>query len=424
MTVARRALQSVTLYKPEKAYNGFTLFTPLMEVPSNTWLIDMQGRFVHRWQLPGRVRMHAELLPNGNLLFGLYDQPEGPIANLPYASGLLIEMDWDGNVVWSYKDPYMDGHDRARLKNGNTLIYKCVEVPKDIAVKVKGGVAGTELEGVMWGSVLQEITPEGKVVWEWLSYEHLDFELDAITPGCWRFAWPGWNSLAELPDGNIMTSSYNTSNILIIDRATGDIKWRWGQGEISYPHDPSLLDNGNILLFDNGRFHVHFFEPDCSRVIEVNPNTNKIEWEYKAENPYDFSSTVGSGCQRLPNGNTLICECTMGRLFEVTPRCEMVWEYVVPFYTRWDPFGLTNMTFRCERYGPDYPGLQGKKLDPEKLDLWNRLYGPEAFGTWKRPPSGGIIRGTTQAHYEEVKPSVGRPDQEDKLSDRTRLLGY
>ena len=55
MSSARRALQSVTVYKPHKAYNGFTLFSPMTQVPGNTWLIDMQGRFVHRWKLPGWV---------------------------------------------------------------------------------------------------------------------------------------------------------------------------------------------------------------------------------------------------------------------------------------------------------------------------------------------------------------------------------
>ena len=68
MSSARRALQSVTEYKPHKAYPGFTLFSPMTQVPGNTWLIDMQGRFVHRWKLPGWVRLHADLLPNGNIL--------------------------------------------------------------------------------------------------------------------------------------------------------------------------------------------------------------------------------------------------------------------------------------------------------------------------------------------------------------------
>jgi len=171
MTVARRALQGVTLYKPEKAYNGFTLFTPMTQFPSNTWLIDMQGRFVHRWELPGWVRLRAELLTNGNILFGIQEDPnKAEFGDLPFAGGSLCEMDWDGNIVWRYDEPLMDLHDWIRRENGNTIFMKYVPVPEDIAAKVKGGVPGTERDGVMYSYILQEVTREGKVVWEWIAF--------------------------------------------------------------------------------------------------------------------------------------------------------------------------------------------------------------------------------------------------------------
>ncbi len=37
-----------------------------------------------------------------------------------------------------------------------------------------------------------------------------------------------------------------------------------------------------------------------------------------------------SGANRLPNGNTLICESVDGTIFEVTPKKETVWKYVNP----------------------------------------------------------------------------------------------
>ena len=307
-----------------------------------------------------------------------------------FAGGEIIEADWEGNVIWRYEEPYMESHDWIRMKNGNTLIQKCVPVPQDIAVKVKGGIPGSERDGVMWGYCLREITPDKKAAWEWLSYEHLDPELDVLTPLSPRIFWPLLNSLFELPDGNIMTCSPWTDNIIIIDKATGDVKWRWGKGIISYPHNPSLLDNGNILLFDNGRYGP---TPTHSRVIEVNLSTGEIEWEYKAENPVDFYSSYIGGCERLPNGNTLICEGAMGRFFEVTPGGELAWEYIVPFYARHTPstglrgkdFGFSNATLQAHRYGLDYPGLRGKRPDPDKLNLWNRLYGPDAFRPLGKP---------------------------------------
>ena len=447
MTIARRALQGVTYYRPELAYNGFTLFTPMAPRPSTTWLIDMHGRFLHRWKLAGWVRMHAVLLPNGNLLYGMLTPGAGPLPDNPFTGGAMVEMDWDGNIVWKYEEPAHHSHDFYRMKNGNTLITKYVTVPKDIAARVKGGFPGTERDGVMYGDAIQEITPEGKVAWEWVSYEHLDPELDPLCPIAMRLAWPLYNSLVELPDGDIMTCSPQIGSIHIIDKTTGDIKWRWGHDIIAFPHNPSMLDNGNILVFDNGRHpkSTHAFPPDYSRVVEVNPSTNEIEWEYKAPNPVDFYGTYLSGCERLPNGNTLICEGPMGRFFEVTRSKELVWEYIVPIYDSYPPPNeaqSTNVTFRAHRYGPDYPGLQGKRLDPGKLDLWNRLYGPEAFAPWGRASSGGMEGPITEEREpiekkepeakEEPKPSVARPGEkapgaakkEERMRSRLERLGY
>ena len=438
MSVAQRALQSVIAYKPEKTYNGFTLFSPMTMVPSNTFLIDMQGRFVHRWKLPGWVRIHAELLPNGNLFFGLMD-PDQTNTELPFAGGGVVEMDWEGNIVWSYENKDLDCHDRIRLKNGNTLVAAYRPVPNKIAKKVTGGKPGTELNGVMWSYVLQEVTREGKVAWEWFAYDHLDPELDNIPGERHRKFWPGWNSYEELPDGNIMACSYNTDNIVIIDRTTGDIKWRWGQGIISMPHNPTMLDNGNILVLDNNRWHADIWPPDGSRVIEVNTETKEIEWEFKEENPVDFYTTYIGGCQRLPNGNTLICEGAMGRLFEVTSKGEVVWEYVVPFYARKDtlaPYGLSNCTFRCLRYGPDFVGLQGKRMDTGDLDLLNRLYGPEAFWPVVRPSwmsmqtqssiPNELPQGTQSPDlvFKETKPTVAEPNMGKKVKDRPKDSSY
>lgn len=455
MGFARRALQSVTFYRPDIAWKGFTLFTPMAPNPSTTWLIDMQGRLMHRWKLHGWVRMHAVLLPNGNLLYGILT-PGGPLPDLPFTGGAVIEADWDGNIVWKYEDPSLHSHDFYRMKNGNTLVTRFTPVPDNISRIVRGGCPWGEIEGgIMYGDTIQEITPDGRIAWEWVSHEHLDPELDALCPICMPTFWPLFNSLVELPDGDIMVCSPQVGNIYIIEKATGHIKWRWGQGIISFPHNPTMLDNGNILVFDNGR-HVRahrMFPPDFSRVIEVNPKTEEIEWEYKANNPVDFYSTYLAGCQRLPNGNTLICEGAMGRIFEVTPSGELAWEYVIPFtdsYPEPNPAQNTNVTYRAHRYGPDYPGLQKNKLTPEELDLWNRLYGPEGFAPWIRPGSENMGKGSIGhgkvprqidpdlEFYEEPRPSVGKPvtgsdesrpsagksNDEKEISARLKMLGY
>jgi hypothetical protein len=94
------------------------------------------------------------------------------------------------------------------------------------------------------------------------------------------------------------------NSILIIEKKTGAIKWRWGQEELGHPHNPTLLDNGNILVFDNG-LHRPMVNQTYSRILEVEQETGKIVWEYMDATPTYFSAPFISGSQRLPNGNTI-----------------------------------------------------------------------------------------------------------------------
>jgi hypothetical protein len=97
---------------------------------------------------------------------------------------------------------------------------------------------------------------------------------------------------------------------------------------------------GHILVFDNGNNSVNYNprkkdgRPN-SRVVEINPLDNSIAWQYTAEMSnrptWSFFSHYISSAQRQPNGNTLICEGSNGRFFEVTPSGEIVWEYINPF---------------------------------------------------------------------------------------------
>ena len=213
----------------------------------------------------------------------------------------------------------------------------------------------------MWGEAIQEIATDGKLVWEWVAHEHLDPDVTPRCPVCPRSTWIHANAVSELPDGNILVSFAKSDVVAIIDKRTGDIKWQWGPGKLAHQHCPTVLDNGNILVFDNG-MHPGGFAWGFSTVIEVNPINKKIVWEYGGggEECLDFySSTLGS-CQRLPNGNTLICEGTTGRIFEITPELELVWEFAnnLPLYE--PPPGQTRSHMVCSayRYGMDYSGLK------------------------------------------------------------------
>ena len=111
-----------------------------------------------------------------------------------------------------------------------------------------------------------------------------------------------------------------------------------GQGFIKRCLEKEEID---ILIFDNGVERRH------SRIVELNPASGSIEWQYVANPPESFFSNFRGSCQRLPNGNTLVCQGSNGRIFELTVENEIVWEYVSPHLGPVDPdagrFGSTNI---------------------------------------------------------------------------------
>ncbi len=141
-----------------------------------------------------------------------------------------------------------------------------------------------------------------------------------------------------------------------------------------------LPGEGTILVFDDGGW-AGYGAPnpvsatgernalrDYSRVIEFDPVTLKIVWEYSPaavgyqtpQHNYRFYSGFFSSAQRLPNGNTLITEGADGRIFEVTREREIVWEYVSPFFYTRDPrFKPTQQIYRAYRVPYEWvPQLQ------------------------------------------------------------------
>ena len=370
-------------YNPQRAYRGYTLVTNLNGQESR--LIDMEGRICHRWRSDQGIS-YSYLLPNGNLLLrtgpaaetSFLERPEMQL--LPRGgrtvSGAILELDWDGNVVWEYRYPLLH-HDFERLPNGNTLVLTWELIPEEISRQVKGGIKSGEGHQGMLGDVVREITAAGDVVYEWTSWDHLDFDEDRIGFPEGREEWTHQNALNVTHEGDLLVSFRQTDTVGIVDKATGEFRWKWGRGNISRQHHPTMLSNGNVLLFDNG---PHKQGVTHSRVIEINPETDQIVWEYRGDPPISFYSYHISGAERLPNGNTLICEGAPGRIFEVTPAGEIVWEYINPFLGQsgfgvgGSVSGLANSVFRAHRYGYDHPALAGRDLDPDRYANLNRLY--------------------------------------------------
>ena len=350
-TRRRMAKTGLTALDEDLACPGYVLYSP-MSSPGDVYLVDVNGVEVHHWAMPYPPGLYGYLLPNGNIFYGgkLQDDTWERFPSWKrFKSGVMLEADPAGNVVWEHRDPDFH-HDARRTESGGALYLNVEPMPAELAAKVKGGVAGSAPEG-MWADVVVEVDSAGNRVWEWRAQEHLDPEVHIITFNDLRDEWSHGNTVAPLPGGRVLFSFRNISTIGIIEQATGEIVWQLGYDTLAQQHDPSLLPNGNVLVFDNGS-HRRGIGLPFSRVIEVDPATNDIVWEYRDNPAYNFFSPYISGARRLGNGNTLITEGMFGRMFQVTPAGEVVWEYINPYF-HIDVEGiLANRVFRATHYMP------------------------------------------------------------------------
>ncbi len=376
MGYIRELTRDVEIHDPSRAYKGYTLFAPIFS--NMAWLVDMDGRVVNYWEFEHETTNHPKLTPKGTIVW-LGRGPDAIEERLTSNSTELIEVDWEGNEVWRYEDKYLN-HDYVFLDNGNIILLRYTDIPEEIQRNIKGGIPGTELDGKIYGISIHEITRNKEIVWRWNNYEHLDIDndmADCLDP---RYTWGYANSIDVFPNGDILISMRHFNTIARIEKKTGNIIWRWGPEHLlGHPHCVSVLKNGHVLCFDNG-LHRKWRKPgdpievgtafEASRVVEVDIKTNEIIWEYVDPQHLMYTNICGSA-ERLPNGNTLICESKKGILYEVTKDKEVVWKYRSPFIVlRSLYFGWveSKIIFQVRRYGVDFDGFRGKNLDPERFE--------------------------------------------------------
>ncbi len=343
----------VTKYKPSLSYEGFNIYNN--DDFSVAYLIDMSGKILHTWSI-GTIRRrgwhHVKMCDNGDLL--------GIFRGFNIDRG-LIRLDWDSNVRWEKK---MDAHhDIAIAKNKD--IYTLTE-KREI-------VFNHGLPVPIINDYIIVLSPDGKINKEISLYKILKKEISSDRfIEAYRYWWKEWKKqfilwkeilsspkiglrLVALKlicigsnfvpissyevfhtntieiinrdikglcrEGDLLICTRNLNLIGIVDIKNKKIIWSWGPGNLDAPHYPTVLENGNILIFDNGAHRGY------SRIVELNPLTKNIVWEYKPNLPNQFYSKNRGSSQRLPNRNILITESNAGRAFEITPDGEIVWEF-------------------------------------------------------------------------------------------------
>ena len=407
-----------TIYRPELCWNGYTVFQT--ETEMGAVLVDMNGNVVRNWE--HIVGFPITILPGGYVMGGTVGRVTEEYTH-PIGSDDLVQEDWEGNVVWKFgraDEVEVQGrklwsarqnHDFSRegapvgyfvpgmpplVDRGNTLILSqrsgtWPEVTKDYLPRA---------------ARILDVTWDGEIVWEWMPAEHFEefghseAAKNAIMRECRNQHCVFLNTVSRVGPNrwydagderfhpeNIITDDRGTM-IFIVSRETGKIVWKVGPeytataelralGPIIGAHHAHVIPRGlpgegNILVFDNGGA-AGFGAPnpgaptgawsalrDYTRVLEFDPTTLEIVWEYSARTagftPFmedsRFYSHYQGGAQRLPNGNTLIADTTWGRILEVTRDHEIVWEYVSPYSTSDEVF--SPRMFRAYRVPYDW----------------------------------------------------------------------
>jgi hypothetical protein len=363
-TLKRRGV-GLTGVDKQRSFGGFTLFCPLTSDTAH--LVDINGNEVHSWKLPGRIGRHARLLPAPKETTA----DGGPFPFLffnKYGGGVMSELDPEGNMVRQFTDP-LGHHDQYHYGDGRILYTSLEALSPEDSAKVIGGVPGSEVDGITYADTIKEVDEAGNLLWQWKVSERLPRAEYPLQPHYTREHYPLINSVLPLRDGkHILASMRSVSAVIIIERSTGKIVWKIGSEILAQQHNATELENGNILIFDNGAFR-NGESITYTRAIEVDRTTKKIVWEYRDRSQmlYFFTPFMGSA-QRLANGNTLLCESAFGRLFEVTKDGYICWEYINPHFAPYPDSvtanifpGESNALFRAYRYSlEEIPWLKRK----------------------------------------------------------------
>jgi len=330
----------VTIHDKSLAFQGLNLY--IAGHSPSAYLMDMQGEIHHEWHykfadiwskepiLPenknhDKFWRRVRLFENGDLL-AIY-------------SGLgMIKVDKDSRLLWSHKggehhDFFVDDkgciyaltRERTLLPEINEempVLLDYITILDSLGREIRKISLFDCLKDSQYVFLLEKKIKKDKAnagifferIWEKIG------KTFSISSPLNIFHT---NTLEIIQNGNALVSFRNLHIIAIIDLNLERVVWAsWDKWK--FQHQPTLLNNGNILLFDNFKSLFN------SAVVELDLKTEEIIWEYSGttDSPF-FSATQGSN-QPLPNGNILITESNRGRAFEVTPSKKIVWEFIHP----------------------------------------------------------------------------------------------
>lgn len=342
---------AVRAFVPEAVQPGLNLYTS--GHASEAILMDADGAVLHRWGYP-LERLHPEYYEEGAERSDQIRKleyfrrarllPSGELLAIFEGLG-LIKLSPTSKLVWSYRggahhdlDLAPDGSiwvlDREgkllpRIDPDNGVLEDFITVLSPDGTPRRKISILEAFERSDYAPLLERI-PDRADILHTNTLEILDGRLAGRDPA--------------FRAGNVLLSVLELDTVAVLDPDTETIVWAL-TGLWRKQHQPTIVGDGRMLVFDN-----RGPGEDRSRVLELDPFTQRISWRYEEDL---FSKTLGS-CQRLANGNTLITESENGRALEVAPDGRIVWEFRTP-HRAGEEGELVAALFEMERLPEDFP---------------------------------------------------------------------
>lgn len=318
--------KNVTIHDGKRAFPGVNLYNS--GHAAEAYAIDMDGTLLHTWRFDiDDVWPDVPHTVHSTFWRRVHWYANGDILAIYEGIG-IIKLDRDSHLLWSWRggchhEAFVDPSGNIFVLTRSARIHPGLNPDKPvlldaITVLNRDGkpVARYPIldcfEQSPFTNLLRGMRREGDI-FHTNTISVLDGSLDRLTP--WFKA------------GNVLISLLKLDIVAIVDPARRTVVWAESGRNNSLwraQHDPKLLPNGNLLIFDNaGQF-------DRSKALEYDPLKRRAVWSYTGNDDGDLYSRTCGTCQRLPNGNTLITESDNGRAIEVTPDKKIVWEFYNP----------------------------------------------------------------------------------------------
>ncbi len=335
--------KGVIALNESKSYKGYTfLISNANDI--STELIDMNGKTVHKWYVP--VEEIQKYLPRidhkidrplTQTTRAFFDPTDGSVTLIyqirknPYVMLGTLKIDKDSNILWAYDD--RTHHDIEFNEDGSLYVL----TKRDHFERLDTNLG---IEAPVWDELIIHLDKNGQKIKEismiaLLEKSNLTDVLDERMGMGVHSDILHSNTIETVPnaaigkapflkEGHIMISLRKTDLLFMVDPEKEEITWA-SFGPWKAQHNPQIQDDGSIMLFDN----LGALSPNgrSSRILQFDPTTMEILWEYRGTEDKPFYSYHSSSLQVLPNGNVLVTEAVTGRLFEVTRDEEIVWDY-------------------------------------------------------------------------------------------------